>query len=427
MQQLADLIEHEGDRRPRLVLGGAVGALQHRLCELEVPVAEDVPDEAVGRARRLVELVEHDALRDLVDRFRRLAEDPAVERLIDGARIEPGRMRAGIHLREARRVPDLGREVAVALDALDRELDVAPLRRHGGEREAQRVGAVAVDQLERIDDVALRLRHFRPALVAHQGVDVDVAERHLLHEMETEHHHPGDPEEDDVEAGDERARRIIALQLRRLVGPAERRERPQAGGEPGVEDVLVADKIAGGALRIARERPRLIVRHLVLDDGLGERLGQRLVLALGDVDTAVGRIPGRDLMSPPQLARDAPGLDVLEPLEIGLLPVLRDEAGLAGTHRRDRALGQGLDVDVPLVGQIGLDRHARAVAVRHHVDVRLDLLEEPVLLEHRDDALARLEAVEVVEAKHRIEIGAAIQSVEKRVVAGKLQPRFRNS
>ena len=49
----------------------------------------------------------------------------------------------------------------------------------------------------------------------------------------------------------------------------------------------------------------------------------------------------------------------------------------------------------------------------------------PLLLKHRDDALARLEAVEVVEAKHGIEIGAAIQSFEKRVVAGKLQPRFR--
>ncbi len=65
-------------------------------------------------------------------------------------------------------------------------------------------------------------------------------ERDLLHEMETHHHHAGDPEEDDVEAGDQHRGRIEALQLRRLVRPAERRERPQRRREPGVEHVLVA-------------------------------------------------------------------------------------------------------------------------------------------------------------------------------------------
>ena len=57
---------------------------------------------------------------------------------------------------------------------------------------------------ERIDDVALRLRHLGAGVVAHQRVDVDVVERDLLHEVEAHHHHAGDPEEDDVEAGDER-------------------------------------------------------------------------------------------------------------------------------------------------------------------------------------------------------------------------------
>ena len=45
---------------------------------------------------------------------------------------------------------------------------------------------------------------FCALLVAHQGVDVDVAERHLLHEVQAHHHHARHPEEDDVEAGDER-------------------------------------------------------------------------------------------------------------------------------------------------------------------------------------------------------------------------------
>ncbi len=102
-------------------------------------------------------------------------------------------------------------------------------------------------------------------------------------------------------------------------------------------------------------------------------------------------------MAPPQLARDAPGLDVLHPLEIGLFPVLRHERGFARTHRRDRGLCQRLGVDVPLVGQIGLDHAVRAVAVRHHVGVRLDPLDEAEGFQPLDDALARREAVDLVE------------------------------
>ena len=42
-------------------------------------------------------------------------------------------------------------------------------------------------------------------------MDVDVAERDLLLEVQAHHHHPGDPEENDVEAGDQNAGRIVAL------------------------------------------------------------------------------------------------------------------------------------------------------------------------------------------------------------------------
>ncbi len=147
MQQGVDAVEHVGDRRPRLGLGRPVlAALQHRLGELEVPVAEHVPDEAVGRVGRVVEAVGFDRGAGLGDRLGGLAEDPAVERLARRLRIEAGDARAAVHLGEARGVPQLGGEVAVALDAARRELDVAPLRRHRGQGEAQRVGAEAVDE-----------------------------------------------------------------------------------------------------------------------------------------------------------------------------------------------------------------------------------------------------------------------------------------
>ena len=107
-------------------------------------------------------------------------------------------------------------------------------------------------------------------------------------------------------------------------------------------------------------------------------------------------------MAPPELARDAPGLDVLHPVEIGLLPALRDDCGPPFAHAGDRGLGQRLGVHVPLVGQERLDRHAAAVAVRDGMRVLLRLLDQLALLHHRDDALARGEAVEPVERVDRL-------------------------
>src|ERR1700722_6284747 len=146
--------------------------------------------------------------------------------------------KAAVHLREARSVPELGREIAVAFDSGFAELDVPALRRHRGEREAQRIGAEAVDEVERVNDVALRLRHLRALLVAHEGVEVELVEGDLPLEVEAHHHHPRNPEEDDVEAGDEGGGRIKALELRRLARPAERRKGPEGGGDTGAEHVL---------------------------------------------------------------------------------------------------------------------------------------------------------------------------------------------
>ena len=145
---------------------------------------------------------------------------------------------------------------------------------------------------------------FWPALVAHQGVDVDGAERHIAHEVQAHHHHAGDPEEDDVEAGDQHVGRVVALQLRRLLRPAERRERPQRRREPGVEHVGIAPQRDILAVVLARQLPCAAASSSV------------------DEDVAVRPVPRRDLMAPPELARDAPGLDVAHPVEEGLLPVL---------------------------------------------------------------------------------------------------------
>src|SRR5204863_3555277 len=63
------------------------------------------------------------------------------------------------------------------------------------------------------------------------------------HELQAHHDHARDPKENNVEAGDEYVRRIERFQFTRWFGPAERGERPERRGEPGVEDVWVAAKL----------------------------------------------------------------------------------------------------------------------------------------------------------------------------------------
>ena len=215
--------------------------------------------------------------------------------------------------------------------------------------------------------------------------------------MDAHHHHAGDPEEDDVPAGDQHVGRIVAADLRRLLGPAEGRERPQRRREPGVEHVLVANDEAFSLGSVLRHFGALLRRYDFLLDVVAERVADGFFFGLGDEHLAVGPVPGRDPMAPPELARDAPGLDVFHPLEIGLFPVLRHECRRARTHGGHGRLRHGVGVDVPLVGQVGLDHGAGAIAMRHHVRVRLDLLQEAELFQPRHDLLARGEAIDLVE------------------------------
>src|SRR5574340_1015604 len=382
-----------------------------------------LPDEGVDRVGDQVEPVRREAVGDSRLDALQLAGDPAV-----GAREAQRRRRRvvcesavvllAVHQHEAGRVPQLVAEVAVALAALAVEVDAASQRGHRGEGEAQRVGAVAgdaagefglgrgaylgrqlglaqpgaalfqqrcerdaVDQVDRIEHVAFALAHLVAVRVEHQAVDVDVAKRHLAGEVGRHHDHPSDPEEDDVVAGDEHRRRQEQVLLDRLARPAERRERHQRRRVPGVEHVLIALQRAAVTRRL---RPRA-----------------RLVLVARDDDAAVGAVPGRNLVAPPQLAADAPVLDVVHPLVVGVDPLLGNEAHLPRCDRVDRPLRDRLAVgarpggrDEPLVGEHRLDDLAGARAARHHHAVLLRLDQQPLRVELGDDALACVEPVE---------------------------------
>ena len=98
------------------------------------------------------------------------------------------------------------------------------------------------------------------------------------------------------------------------------------------------------------------------DNRLGAR-GEADAVTLAFVGVAAQTIPGRDSVAPPQLKRDAPVLDVLHPVVVGLFPLLRDDLGVTGAHRIEGGRGQGLGGDPPLHRQCRLDAGVATLAM----------------------------------------------------------------
>src|SRR5207244_11740662 len=158
-----------------------------------------------------------------------------------------------IHHDEPGRIPQLVAKVAIAVAAVEIEIESPIERRERRKREPQRVGAErwdsrrillarslgdrfrlarihqvrrllgderidvdAIDQIERIEHVAFRLGHLAALLVPDDRIDVDVVKRYATQKIRRHHDHPRDPEADDVEAGDERRRWPERSQLPRV-------------------------------------------------------------------------------------------------------------------------------------------------------------------------------------------------------------------
>src|SRR3546814_2011079 len=126
--------------------------------------SSDLPDELVDGVGALVEAEFGHGEVERLHGLHRLADDPAVDRQRGGGRLDMRARGDAVRLSETCRVPQLGREVAIALDALLPELDIAALAFHPCQREAHRIGALSVGTFPRIDPIALTSDVHTPAL-----------------------------------------------------------------------------------------------------------------------------------------------------------------------------------------------------------------------------------------------------------------------
>ena len=271
-------------RMTRSALQGFVIRSQLHLGEFKVPVAEFVPHEAVDGVGGIVETVFGKGLMHRFERAREFALNPAIHEReghgLAGVASRAAVLAFDVHQREARGVPKLVAEVAVAFAALDVEVDVAAQRgvcRHRKSQGIRTVGIDAVgvalaehllylrrffrlaqtagifldevfkidaaDEVEGIQSVPFALAHLLAFRIAHETVDVHVLKRHAAREVLRHHHHAGDPEEDDVVARDEHGGGEIQVVSRLVfgldVGASQRREGHERGAEPRIENVFV--------------------------------------------------------------------------------------------------------------------------------------------------------------------------------------------
>jgi hypothetical protein len=148
--------------------------------------------------------------------------------------------------------------------------------------------------------------------------------------------------------------RIVGGEVVGLLGPSQAGERDQPGREPGVEHVLV---LAHGP---AAARAR----------------GQVGAADAEPAATLVLAVPHRDAVAPPELPRDGPVADPLEPALVVVAAPLGDELNRPVAVPLEGGAGERRHTHEPLLGEPGLDHRAAAVAVADGVAVALHPLEQ---------------------------------------------------
>ena len=252
MQQPQRRLEHCKKIAPRRYGYFSVRVGHRRLHPLDIPIAEIAPEEVIDDVRGVMKTKILQRIIDPGDGFSQPRENPAVRQSDSTAsRIRRGGANLGrgqfldahsgsslkflqIDEDESRRIPDFVGKGLVPRNSLFAQRDIRARRGFNGQRETQRVCAKAFHPLERVNDVAAHFGHLLSLRVQNERVQVERSEGNSLGsrfprgEMQAEHDHARIPEKQNVVTADEQRRGIKRAKVWRIVGPAQRRERPKA-------------------------------------------------------------------------------------------------------------------------------------------------------------------------------------------------------
>ena len=114
---------------------------------------------------------------------------------------------------------------------------------------------------------------------------------------------------------------------------------------------------------------------------LGAGLSQGILGGEGHHESAIGQVVGRNLLTPPKLARDAPVAHVLHPHPVHILEFGRVQAHGVVFHHFQRGLGEVLHFHEPLQAELGLNHRLSALRGLHNAGVLLDFVEQAGFLQ----------------------------------------------
>src|SRR3989344_2787038 len=213
-----------------------VRVLQTRFCAFNDLVGERVPEvvvEVLGgeMERERIQMFLHSRLYlgELREMF-----------LVGGGELHGLRHRGGpVLLHEPRGLPFLRRDGPIATHPLFIKFHIISRRSADKEGHTQRVGSVLLDEHQRINAVAEGFTELSTLFIAYNAMEKYGAEGDVAEVISRHKDHAGDPEKEYfVSRGDNRSR-MVGFEVNRALRPAERRECPETGREPGIQGVRV--------------------------------------------------------------------------------------------------------------------------------------------------------------------------------------------
>ena len=383
MQQLQQVFQHKQQHSLHGFLAFAFFAQQAGLAQLNIPVTEFAPGEIIDLRGSQAEVAVLHMLGDILHCLLQPGQDPLVRSLqLRGIKGFP---LVYVHQYKAAGVPHLVGKVPGSLHLVLAVAGIIAGAHAHYQAEAQRVGTVFVNNLQRIYAVAQGFGHLPSLFIPHQAVDQHRLKGCLTHVLDTGNHHPGNPESNNIPARHQHAGGIEVFQIFRVVRPSQGGERPQGGGEPGIKHVLILAQLAAALRADCR------------------------ILAAYDLFTAVIAVPHRNPVSPPQLAADAPVADVLHPVIIHFAEPFRHKLRPALPHSGDSRFSQGLHLHKPLFAQPRFHRRIPvAVAEAHVMAVVFNLHQQTQLFQFFNNGLPALHGIHAGKASGILVHGAVV-------------------
>ena len=182
--------------------------------------------------------------------------------------------------------------------------------------------------------------------VTYQAVYINSFKGHFIHKIQGHHNHPGNPEENNIETcyqyigGMEGFQQLSNILVVIGIGPAQRSKSPKARGEPGIQYILILLQID-------------VAQIIFFADFLFGTTYINITLII---------VPGRNPVSPPQLAGDTPVLDIAHPGKVHVFVLFGHKLNIATFHSGNGFLCQWCSFYIPLVREVGLDNNTRAVS-----------------------------------------------------------------